>query len=225
MGTTPTVLLQCSRIAMQLFWLLWRTTAGEEGVAMHTASAPGYLLGGSWLLFAAYWFFAAVGAKRPAKKENPGERFMHIAFMALGFFMFYGGAFRWGLLSRRFLPDELWIAWAGAAITLLGVLFAIWARFTIGQEWSAEVQIKEGHQLVRNGPYAHIRHPIYTGILLALCGTAIAIGEYRAILGLVLFLVGFIRKAKKEERFLAGEFGPAFDEHRRHTGFFLPRFT
>lgn len=223
MGTNPIVLLQFSKIAMQLFWLLWHTTTREEAVAMNTA--PGYLLGGSWLLLAAYWFFAAVGAKRPAKKENPGERFMHIAFMALGFFMFYGGAFRLGLLGRRFLPDELWIAWAGAAITLLGVLFAIWARFTIGKEWSAEVQIKEGHQLIRTGPYAHIRHPIYTGILLALCGTAIAIGEYRAILGLVLFLVGFTRKAKKEERFLAGEFGPAFDEHRRHTGFFLPRFT
>ena len=186
---------------------------------------PTELIFGSWLLFLAYWFFAALGAKRPAKKENPGERFMHIAFLAVGFFMFYGELFRIGVLNRRFLPDELWIAWAGAVITLLGVLFAIWARFTIGKEWSAEVQIKEGHQLICNGPYAHIRHPIYTGILLALCGTAIAIGEYRAILGVALFLFGFIRKAKKEERLLAGEFGPAFDEHRRRTGFFLPRFT
>ncbi|MGA7854742.1 MAG: isoprenylcysteine carboxylmethyltransferase family protein [Candidatus Acidiferrales bacterium] len=223
MGTSPNVLLQCSRIAMQLFWLLWRTTNAKEAVAMDVT--PGNLLGGSWLLLAAYWFFAALGAKRPAKKENSGERIMHIAFMAVGFFMFYGSAFRFGVLNRRFLLDELWIAWVGAVITLLGVLFAIWARFTIGKEWSAEVQIKEGHQLIRSGPYAHIRHPIYTGILLALCGTAIAIGEYRAILGLVLFLVGFIRKAKKEERFLAGEFGTAFDEHRRRTGFFLPRFT
>ncbi len=223
MGTSPNVLLQCSRIAMQLFWLLWRTTTAEEPAAMNTT--PGYLIACSWFVFAAYWLFAALGAKRPAKKENPSERFMHIAVLAVGFFMFYGGAFRFGVLNRRFLPDELWIAWSGAALTLLGVLFAIWARFTIGKEWSAEVQIKEGHQLIRNGPYAHIRHPIYTGILLALCGTAMAIGEYRAILGVVLFLVGFIRKAKKEERFLAGEFGLAFDEHRRRTGFFLPRVT
>jgi protein-S-isoprenylcysteine O-methyltransferase Ste14 len=87
------------------------------------------------------------------------------------------------------------------------------------------VQIKENHQLIRSGPYAHIRHPIYTGILLALAGTAVTVGEYRAILGVTLFLIGFVRKAKKEESFLATEFGPAFDEHRRHTGFFLPRFT
>lgn len=222
MGTNPNVVLQCSRFAMQLFWLVWRTTA-QEPSAMNIA--PGFLISASWLLLAAYWLFAALGAKRPAKKENPVERLLHIAFLAVGFFLIYGGAFRFGVLSRRFLPDELWVAWAGAVLTFLGVLFAIWARFTIGKEWSAEVQIKEGHQLIRSGPYAHIRHPIYTGLLLALCGTAVAIGEYRAIVGVALFLFGFIRKAKKEERFLAGEFGPAFDEHRRHTGFFLPWFT
>lgn len=222
MGTNPNVVLQCSRFAMQLFWLVWRTTA-QEPSAMNIT--PGFLISASWLLLAAYWLFAALGAKRPAKKENPVERLLHIAFLAVGFFLIYGGAFRFGVLSRRFLPDELRVAWAGAVLTFLGVLFAIWARFTIGKEWSAEVQIKEGHQLIRSGPYAHIRHPIYTGLLLALCGTAVAIGEYRAIVGVALFLFGFIRKAKKEERFLAGEFGPAFDEHRRHTGFFLPWVT
>ncbi|MGC1170306.1 MAG: isoprenylcysteine carboxylmethyltransferase family protein [Candidatus Acidiferrales bacterium] len=223
MGTNPNIVLQCSRIAMELFWLVWVTTTAKEPAAMNIT--PTEIIFASWCLFATYWLFAALGAKRPAKKESGGERFLHVAVMTLGFFMFYGDAFRFGVLNRRFLPDELWIAWAGAALTLVGVLFAIWARFTIGNEWSAEVQIKEGHQLIRSGPYAHIRHPIYTGILLALCGTSITIGEYRAILGLALLLFGFIRKAKKEERFLAGEFGPAFDEHRRHTGFFLPRFT
>lgn len=205
------------------FWSVWRTTTLKGAAAMHVT--PTELIFGSWLLFVAYWFFAALSAKRPAKKESSGERLIHIAFMAVGFFMFYGDAFRFGVLNCRFLADELWIAWVGATLTLAGVLFAIWARFTIGREWSAEVQIKEGHQLIRNGPYAHIRHPIYTGILLALCGTAIAVGEVRGIVGVALILVGFIRKAKKEERLLAGEFGPAFDEHCRRTGFFLPRFT
>ena len=223
MGTNLNLVLQCSRIAMQLFWLVWGTTAAGEPAAINIT--PTELIVGSWLLFAAYWLWAALGAKRPVKKESAGQRFTHIAVMTIGFFLLYGNEFRVGVLSRRFLPDELWIAWAGALLTLVGVLFAIWARFTIGKEWSSDVQIKEGHELIRNGPYAHIRHPIYTGILLALCGTAVTIGEYRAILGVVLFLVGFIRKAKKEEQFLAGEFGPAFDEHRRHTGFFLPRFT
>ena len=115
--------------------------------------------------------------------------------------------------------------WLGAYLAFAGVLFAIWARRTIGKEWSAEVQIKEGHQLIRSGPYAHIRHPIYTGILIAIAGTALAIGQYRGLLGLGIIAIGFVLKAKKEETFLAGQFGPAFEEHRRRTGFFLPRFS
>ena len=83
--------------------------------------------------------------------------------------------------------------------------------------------IRKEHELIRTGPYAHIRHPIYTGILTAVAGTAIAIGEYRAILAFAVIAIGLVVKAKREESFLAMQFGPAFDEHRRHTGFFLPR--
>ena len=222
MGTSPTMLWQFSRIAMELFWLTWCATTKEQ-VAMNFT--PAQLIFASWLLFGGYWFFAALGTKKPTRKESAGQRFGHILVMTVGFFALYGSTFGFGVLNRRFLPDEWWIAWLGAVLTLVGVLFAIWARYTIGKEWSGEVQIKENHQLIRSGPYAHIRHPIYTGILLALAGTAATLGEYRAILGVTLFLIGFVRKAKKEESFLASEFGPAFDEHRRHTGFFLPRFT
>jgi protein-S-isoprenylcysteine O-methyltransferase Ste14 len=70
-----------------------------------------------------------------------------------------------------------------------------------------------------------MRHPIYTGLLLATFGTALLVGEYRGLLAVLVFLVGFTRKARKEESFLAAEFGPAFEEHRRHTGFYLPRFS
>jgi protein-S-isoprenylcysteine O-methyltransferase Ste14 len=103
------------------------------------------------------------------------------------------------------------------------VAFAIWARRHIGRNWSGQVTIRKEHELIRTGPYARIRHPIYTGILLALAGTALAIGEYRAILAFAVIAIGFIVKAKREESFLAMQFGPAFDEHRQQTGFFLPR--
>lgn len=222
MGTSPTLVLQCSRIAMDLFWLVREFTTKESTAVNLT---PAELILGSYLLFGAYWFFAALGTKKPAKRENIRERLVHVLFMVIGSCLLYTNDPGLGVLNRRFLPNEMWIEWLGAVLTLAGALFAIWARYTIGKEWSAEVQIKQGHELIRSGPYAYIRHPIYTGILLALGGTAITISEYRAVLGVALFLIGFVRKAKKEESFLAGEFGPAFDEHRRHTGFFLPRFT
>jgi protein-S-isoprenylcysteine O-methyltransferase Ste14 len=167
-----------------------------------------------------------MGAKAASKVEKASERIGHIVLMLVGFVALYDFAPR-GLdwLNRRFVPEESWIMWLGAYVVLAGVLFAIWARRTIGKEWSAEVQIKEGHQLIRSGPYAHIRHPIYTGILIAIAGTALAIGEYRGLVGLGIITLGFVLKAKKEETFLAAQFGPAFEEHRRHTGFFLPRFA
>ena len=85
--------------------------------------------------------------------------------------------------------------------------------------------IQSGHELIRTGPYARLRHPIYTGMLLALVGTALEIGKYRALAALGIFLIGFARKAKKEEELLAERFGTAFEEHKRLTGFFLPRVS
>jgi protein-S-isoprenylcysteine O-methyltransferase Ste14 len=187
--------------------------------------APVQIISASWVVFALYWLIAAFGVKRTVKRENLGDRLLYIVFMAAGFFLLYQHNPNFGPLNRPFLPDQPWITWLGSALCAAGVLFAIWARRTIGKDWSAEVQIKEGHHLIRSGPYAHIRHPIYTGILLGALGTALAIGEYRGLLAVVMLLIGFTRKARKEEAFLAAEFGPAFDEHRRHTGFFLPRFN
>jgi protein-S-isoprenylcysteine O-methyltransferase Ste14 len=195
----------------------------SEPAPMHVT--PSEIVYGSWVLFALYWLVAAFGVKRTAKRQNPAERLLYIAFLAAGFFLLDQENPNWGRLNHRFVPDQLWIAWVGSALCVAGVLFAIWARRTIGKDWSAEVQIKEGHELIRSGPYAHIRHPIYTGLLLATLGTALLIGEYRGLIAVAMFLVGFTRKARKEESFLAAEFGPAFDEHRRHTGFFLPRFS
>jgi protein-S-isoprenylcysteine O-methyltransferase Ste14 len=142
--------------------------------------------------------------------------------MVVGFFLLYDFAPPiLDFLNHRFIPTDQWIRWVGALLAFAGALFAIWARATIGKNWSAEVQVKQDHQLIRSGPYAYIRHPICAGILLAVAGTALVLGEYRAILGLIVIFLGFARRAKKEEAFLATQFGPAFDEHKRHTGFFF----
>jgi protein-S-isoprenylcysteine O-methyltransferase Ste14 len=186
---------------------------------------PAAIICGAWLLLGLYWLVASIGKKVARKRQPAAERLLHVVYMALAFILLYRDDPFFGPLNRPFLPDELWIAQVGAAITVLGVAFAIWARVHIGRNWSAEVTIKKDHKLIRTGPYAHIRHPIYTGFLLAALGTAIAIGEYRALVSVVMLTAGFIFKARREEDFLAKEFGPAFEEHKHHTGFFLPRFS
>ncbi|HUJ81552.1 MAG TPA: isoprenylcysteine carboxylmethyltransferase family protein, partial [Candidatus Acidoferrales bacterium] len=114
---------------------------------------------------------------------------------------------------------------AGIALTAAGVAFAIWARAHLGKYWSGDVTIRQEHRLIRTGPYKYIRHPIYSGMLLALVGTVLVIGEFRAIIGFAIILLGFVKKARKEESFLQTQFGAGFEEHKRMTGFFLPRLT
>jgi protein-S-isoprenylcysteine O-methyltransferase Ste14 len=171
-----------------------------------------------------YWLIAAFRRTRAQKREPIGERLAHLLLMAAASVLLCFREPWWGILNQRFLPEAGWIAWAGVGLTAAGVGVAIWARRHLGKYWSAEVTIRSGHELIRTGPYARIRHPIYTGMLLALAGTVLAIGEYRALAATAIAVIGFARKARKEESFLAGQFGAAFEEHRRLTGFFLPRF-
>ena len=115
--------------------------------------------------------------------------------------------------------------WLGVLLTATGIAVAFWARWHLGTNWSGVITLKEGHELIRTGPYSSIRHPIYTGILLALLGTAITFGEVRALLAVAIAWLSFYVKARREESFLSQEFGPGFAEHKQHTGMFLPRLS
>lgn len=185
---------------------------------------PGIAISAVWILFLLFWLVSSFAAKRIAKGEGRAGVLRRVLNGVVAYFLlFRADDPRLGPLSLLFVPDKLWIAWFGAAVTVLGLLFAIWARVHIGKYWSATVALKSEHQLIRSGPYARIRHPIYTGIILAIAGTGLAVGRYAAILAVAIYVVAFWFKARKEEALLAGEFGPAFNEHRRSTGFFLPK--
>jgi len=186
----------------------------------------GNVIDAAWIAFGLYWLAAALRLNRMKKREPSHERLLRFVLMATAFLLLYRDSGpNFGPLNRRFIPYASWIETVGAALTCLGVAFAIWARSHIGRYWSSTVSIRADHQLIRTGPYAHIRHPIYTGILLALGGTVVVIGRYRAIVALAILLIAFTWKARREEALLSTEFGPAFDEHKRLTGFFLPRIS
>ena len=100
---------------------------------------------------------------------------------------------------------------------------ALWARWHLGTNWSATVTHKEGHELIRTGPYRSIRHPIYTGIMLAMIGSAVALGQVRGLIGAAILWLAFYVKARREESFLAQEFGERFTEHAQRTGMLLKK--
>jgi protein-S-isoprenylcysteine O-methyltransferase Ste14 len=179
----------------------------------------------AWIVFLLYWFFSALKLKAVKQREPHRERVVYLVFMVAAYFLMFNDRLSLGWLGQRFVPDTVAIGATGVAITAVGVAFAIWARWHLGQNWSATVTLKEGHELIRSGPYGRIRHPIYTGMLLALAGTALALGEYRGVIGLAMAIVCFTAKARKEERYLVTEFGEKFKEHIRQTGMFFPKWT
>jgi len=184
---------------------------------------PMELVGAVWTAFAAFWLVEGVKAKRAETRESAGERFAHILLMATAFYLVAFSDPRLGKLNERFMGERRWVTDLGVALAFAGVGFAVWARHHIGRYWSARVSIVTEHKLIRTGPYGRIRHPIYTGILVGLAGTALVVGEYRALVGVGIALFGFATKARKEEAYLAARFGREFAEHRRRTGFLLPK--
>jgi protein-S-isoprenylcysteine O-methyltransferase Ste14 len=178
-----------------------------------------------WDLLLVVWFVLWFGMKKAKKREGWGERAQHGILVILGFWLLFGELPDWGWLKYRVVPNvpELWLA--GLALTVVGAGISIWARWSLGSNWSGTVTLKNDHELVRTGLYRSIRHPIYTGILVGMVGTALIRGRLRGWIGVGMVLVAFYFKARREERFLREEFGQGFEEHLQQTGMFLPRWT
>jgi protein-S-isoprenylcysteine O-methyltransferase Ste14 len=110
----------------------------------------------------------------------------------------------------------------GLVLEAAGALFAIWARRTLGRNWSGAVAIKVDQQLVRSGPYQFVRHPIYTGVLGLYLGIVIVSGEAHTLGGLVLICLAYWRKISLEEQYLSGVFGPSYNDSRNSTRAVIP---
>jgi protein-S-isoprenylcysteine O-methyltransferase Ste14 len=181
--------------------------------------------GNLWTLLALVWLVMLFGMKKAKRLEGWGERAQHELLVVLGFWLLFSDYWNWGWLSLRLLPSVPQVWTTGLTLTAVGIGISIWARLSLGSNWSGMVTLKKDHQLVSSGLYRRIRHPIYTGILLAMFGTAMIDGRLRGWLGMALTLTAFYFKARREERFLREEFGPSFDEHSRRTGMFLPKLV
>lgn len=179
------------------------------------------LIGIFWLAWVAYWVYASFGVKAVAQSESWQSRLLYSAPLWIAAIL---------LLDRhlsRFLnihlyPFRLWVVVIGALLTAAGLAYAIWARVILGANWSAEVTVKEDHELIQAGPYAFSRHPIYTGLVLALFGTALAVGEVRALIALALVVASLWYKMALEERVMRRTFGATYDDYSRRVKALIP---
>ncbi|MFI4997345.1 MAG: methyltransferase family protein [Hyphomicrobiales bacterium] len=175
-----------------------------------------------WLSWLVYWFVAARTAKTTLRRETPWARALHVGPLLVCAILLSFPRFWPPLLGRRFLPDEILLAWLGVALVACGLAFAVWARRHLGGNWSGAVALKTGHTLIRSGPYALVRHPIYSGLLLAILGSAVSIGEWRALIGFALALFALMNRVKAEDALMEQAFGAQYRDYRRVTPALLP---
>lgn len=176
-----------------------------------------------WVAFLVVWLIWAIRTKPVQRRESVSSRLSYTIITFIAFYLMFSGnvpqAFlRVPLFSPNWVTDV-----AGIAITCAGIAFAVWARVYLGGNWSSSVTLKVGHQLVRSGPYRFVRHPIYTGMTLAMLGTGIARAQVRGAIAVVLVYIGFKIKSRIEERVMIDTFGAEYEEYRRSTGAILPK--
>jgi protein-S-isoprenylcysteine O-methyltransferase Ste14 len=176
----------------------------------------------SWDALGVVWLAGLAFTKRTVRSQSLGTRLFYLALGFLGFSLLGGSWCRIGWLGARFVPESHSLALSGLAVTVAGCLFAIWARLTLGSNWSGRATVKAGHELITSGPYALARHPIYTGLMVAVAGTALAKGEWRCVLGGIVILIALMVKMGQEERLMMQTFPVAYPAYRQHVKALIP---
>ena len=176
----------------------------------------------AWIAWLISWFAAAAWSertvRRPAVRREVLYRVLTLAGAALLFGFNPGGT----RADTPLWPVASAIGWLLAGLVICGFLFTWWARIHLGQLWSSTVTRKEHHHVVDTGPYAIVRHPIYTGLLLAIIATVLARGTIITLTGGALIAAGIYVKARVEEEFLRQQLGEPYAVYARHVPMLLP---
>lgn len=176
----------------------------------------------AWITFLVYWRIKAAGTKTTQRLEPAASRIARALV-----FLFVIALLTTTLIPLHWLylplwPIGLWPFWIGAAVTVAGLLFAVWARQHLAGNWSSEVTIKQGHELITTGPYAVVRHPIYTGILAGFLGSAIAVSQVRGAIGFILIFIVLWAKLRMEEQWMRSQFGETYAAYAHQTAALVP---
>jgi protein-S-isoprenylcysteine O-methyltransferase Ste14 len=178
-----------------------------------------------WILFFLYWRIRATANTKTNQRIEPvASRILRsvICLVAIALLLIPATRIPLPWLYLQLWPVGMWPFWLGASVTIAGLLFAVWAREHLGRNWSSSVTIKQGHELITSGPYAVVRHPIYTGILTGFLGMAIAISQVRGFIVFALFLLAFWIKLRREEQWMRSQFGEVYVTYAHQTAALVP---
>lgn len=172
-----------------------------------------------WIVWLVLWCVWALATKRDNKGETRLSEALHQVPLVVAWVMMWPWRLPGGVLGGQVIPS---FGWLGVALTGAGMLFMVWARIIIGRNWSGRVTIKQDHVLIDRGPYAVVRHPIYTGLLGAYLFTALTWGDWRGLAAFAIAFISLWRKMRIEDSFLREQFGPPYDAYRQRTSALIP---
>jgi protein-S-isoprenylcysteine O-methyltransferase Ste14 len=173
-----------------------------------------------WYAIGALWLVMAFHTKRTIKRRGIDVRVLLLVSFVVAFLLRSHD-------DVNKIHEHLWaptatLGWLGVAFMIIGASFGVWARFTIGTNWSGDVTLKEDHELIQRGPYALVRHPIYTALFTMLLGSALAYGQYETAFIFVVAVLVFSIKMRAEERLMSEAFPDQYPEYRRHVKAVIP---
>jgi len=172
-----------------------------------------------WAVWLVTWHLAALWRSKPTAKAPAASYRVLFLLVGLGFFLVFNGLPQ--LAQPVLWPVGSVLGWAMEVAIVAGIAFAWWARLHLGALWSGGIERMAEHRVVDSGPYALVRHPIYTGLIAAAFAVAVIRATPWALLGAVLFALGFALKAKVEERFLEAELG-GYQAYRARVPMIIP---
>jgi len=187
--------------------------------------APRMVILASWTIFWTSWLIMAFGVKKNRLEQPANERRRYTLPLLLGLLLM-SNLIRYvpplAFLAWRIEGPDLALAWTGAGAAVIGLLIALWARFSLGRNWSGVVTLKEDHELVTRGPYASIRHPIYTALILLFFALAFFINTPAAYLGALCVVWSCWVKLKQEEILMLQQFPDSYPAYMARTKRLIP---
>ena len=175
-----------------------------------------------WGLFLLYWQIRAANTKTTQRLEPAASRILRVFIFLIAIVILSTTRIPLPWLYLQLWPAGFWPFWQGAAITIAGLLFAVWAREHLGRNWSRSVTIKQDHELITTGPYAVVRHPIYTGILTGFLGSAIATTQVRGLIAFLLIALILWSKLRMEEQWMRAQFGETYSLYAKRVAALIP---
>jgi protein-S-isoprenylcysteine O-methyltransferase len=184
--------------------------------------AAGQIISSVWVIVGAIWLISGIVSKASIRRQSAKSRLLQAVPVILGYILLWDRDYSMGLLGLRFIRHSPAVDGIAVALAIGGAAFALWARFYLGGNWSAAITVKQDHQLVCNGPYAVVRHPIYTGFLCAILGTALYVGQVRGLVAVALAFIGWKLKSIQEESFMREQFGSEYDAYSARVKGLIP---